>query len=91
MKRKNQRANNPKVLYYWGVGSVPLEYYVTKCGIQHTANVVNAVGLPQHSIVSLELTLDETSMLYKVEEVYRDITSVMGVATSATQGIRGWL
>lgn len=91
LKRKNQWANNPKVLYCWGVGSVPLEYYVTKCSIQHTANMVNAVGLPQHSIVSLELTLDETSMLYKVEEVYRDITSVMGVATSAIQGIRGWL
>ena len=53
--------------------------------------MVNAVGLPQHSVVSLELTLDETSMLYKVEEVYRDIISVMGVATSGIQGIRGWL
>lgn len=91
LKHKNQWANNPKVLYYWGVGSVPLEYYVTKCGIQHTANMVNALGFPQHSMVSLELTLDETSMLYKVEEVYRDITSVMGVTTSAIQGIRGWL
>jgi hypothetical protein len=91
LKRKNQWANNPKVLYYWGVGSVPLEYYVTKCNIQHTANMVNELGLPQHSVISLELTLDETSKLYKVEEVYRDITSVLGSAQTAWQGQRGYL
>ena len=79
LKRKSQWANNPKVLYYWGVGSVPLEYYVSKCQIQHTANMVNEFGIPQHSVVALELVLDETSLLYKIEEVYQDIASVMGV------------
>lgn len=91
LKRKNQWVNNPKVLYYWGVGSVPLEYYVTKCNIQHTANMVNELGLPQHSVISLELTLDETSVLYKVEEVYRDITSILGSVQTAWQGQRGYL
>lgn len=91
LKKKNQWANNPKVLYYWGVGSVPLEYYVTRCEIKHTASMVNGLGLPQHSIIDLELTLDESSVLYKVEEVYRDITSVLGTVTSAVQGIRGYL
>lgn len=91
LKRKNQWANNPKVLYYWGVGSVPLEYYVTKCDVQHTANMVNEVGLPQHSIISLELTLDETSVLYKIEEAYRDVTSILGSSQTAMQGIRGFL
>lgn len=91
LKHKNQWANNPKVLYYWGIGSVPLEYYVTKCSIQHTSNMVNELGLPQHSVVSLELTLDETSFLYKIEEIYRDITAVLGVGQTAWQMVRGYL
>lgn len=91
LKSKNQFKNNPKVLYYWGTGSVPLEYYVTKCDIQHTANMVNALGLPQHSIINLELTLDETSILYKIEEMYRDVASLLGGATTTYQSIRGYL
>lgn len=91
LKKKNTWASNPKVLYYWGVGSVPLEYFVTKCSIQHTADMVNMVGIPQHSVVSLELTLDETSLLYKVEEIYRSITSIMGAGTTAVQGVRGYV
>ena len=91
LKRRNQWANNPKVLYYWGTGDVPLEYYVTKCDFQHRADMVNSLGLPQYTMLSLELTLDESSPLYKVEEVYRDITAVMGGVVTARQGIRGWL
>lgn len=91
LKSKNQFKNNPKVLYYWGTGSIPLEYYVTKCDIQHTANMVNALGLPQHSVVNLELTLDETSVLYKVEEMYRDVASLLGAVTNTVQSVRGYL
>ena len=91
LKRKNQFKNNPKVLYYWGTGSVPLEYYVTKCDITHTANMVNALGLPQHSIINLELTLDETSVLYKAEEMYRDVSATLGSIITANQITRGFL
>lgn len=89
LQKANQWANNPKVLYYWGTGSVPLEYYVTRCEMAHTANMVNGLGVPQHSMVNLELTLDETSLLYKIEENYRDITAVLGVATMGTQALLG--
>lgn len=85
----NQWANNPKVLYYWGVGGVPLEYYVTKCEMSHSSNMVNALGIPQHSTVNLELTLDEESKLYKIEEMYRDITAVMGSVVTLAQAING--
>lgn len=91
LKKKNLWATNPKVLYYWGVGSIPLEYFVTRCDMKHTTMMVNEVGLPQHTVIDLELTLDETSMFYKVEETYRDITAVLGSAQTALQARRGWL
>ena len=91
LTKKSQWAGNPKVLYSWGVWSTPLEYFVTKCSMQHTVEMVNEVGLPQHTIVSLELTLDETSLLYKIEEIYRNVSAVLGAGTTALQGIRGYV
>jgi len=69
---------NPKVLFYWGVGTVPLPYFVSKCDFSHKAGWINEMGNPQYSEVSLELVLDESSKLYKAEEVFRKITAVLG-------------
>jgi len=77
-KMRGQFTPNPRVLYYWGVGSVPLVFYVSKCDFRHTANMVNAIGVPQHSYVEIELVLDETDPLYKAEETFRNVAAVLG-------------
>jgi hypothetical protein len=77
-KKKGQFTPNPRVLYSWGIGSVPLVWYVSKCDFSHRAQMVNAIGFPQYSAVEIELTLDETDPLYKAEEMFRDIAAVLG-------------
>lgn len=75
---------NPKVLFYWGTGSgVPLEWYVKKCDFVHKSSFTNRFGYTQYSEISFELWLDETSFLYKAEEVYRKIASYVGMVQSA--------
>jgi hypothetical protein len=59
---------NPQVLFYWGTGSVPLVWYVTKCDFTHTAGMMNAAAYPQHTLIDMELVLDEENLLYKGEE-----------------------
>ena len=82
-QKTHQFTPNPKVLYYWGVGSIPLEYYVTKCAFVHKSRFVNALGYPQYSEISLELTLDETTLLYKAEENFRKVASMLGMVEGA--------
>lgn len=74
---KQFRAN-PKVLYSWGIGSVPLVYYVAKADASHKQGWVNNLGNPQYSEIQIELVLDEESPLYKVEEVYRRLSAIAG-------------
>jgi len=70
----NQFNPNPKVLYYWGTGSLPLEYWVSKCEFSHKKGWVNQLGQPQYSEVSIELILDENNFLYKAEELFRKVS-----------------
>lgn len=69
---------NPQVLFYYGTGSVPLVYFVTKCDATHKAGWVNETGQPQYSEIEIELLLDETNPLYMAEEVFRKISSISG-------------
>ena len=69
-----QFTPNPKVLYYWGTGSLPLEYYVSKCDFTNKKQWTNQAGQPQYSEVAIELILDENSYLYKAEELYRKVS-----------------
>jgi len=78
---KMQFNSNPKVLYSWGIGSVPLPYRVKKCDATHKQGWVNGMGMPQYSEIDIELWLDETSALYKAEEIYRVIASALGEVT----------
>jgi len=80
---RGQFSPNPKVLYYWGTGSVPLVWFVAKCDFSSSANMVNAFGAPQYTMVDLELILDETSELYKMEEAFRNVAAVIGEAVAA--------
>jgi hypothetical protein len=70
----NQFNPNPKVLYYWGTGSLPMEYYVTKCEFTHKQGWTNQTGQPQFSEVNIELLLDENNFLYKAEELFRKVS-----------------
>ena len=80
---RGQFTPNPKVLYYWGTGSTPLEYYVSKCDFSHKKGWVNQLGYPQYSEISIELILDETSPLYKLEEAFRTLSALGGEALAA--------
>lgn len=74
---------NPKVLYYWGTGSVPLVYFVKKCDLTNKKGWVNQLGYPQYSEVSLELWLDENDPVYKAEEIARNLSVITGEAVQA--------
>ena len=71
---------NPQVLYYYGTGSIPLVYWVTKCDFTHKQGWVNELGQPQYSEIEIELMLDESNVLYKAEEVFRKVSSIAGMA-----------
>ena len=80
--RGGQFTPNPKVLYSYGTGSVPLLYWVKSCQATHKAGWINKFGFPQYSEIEFELWLDETSPLYFMEEIYRKINA--GLASSLT-------
>jgi hypothetical protein len=73
-----QFTANPKVLYYWGTGSVPLIWYVKKCDFTNKRYWMNSAGVPQFSEVSIELWLDENNDLYKAEEMFRAVSRITG-------------
>jgi hypothetical protein len=75
-----QFTPNPKVLYAWGTGSVPMVWWVKKCDATHRQGWVNQLGMPQYSEIEFELWLDESNPLYKIEEAYRKVYSLMGEA-----------
>ncbi len=73
-----QFTPNPKVLYFWGTGSVPLIYFVKRCNPTHRRGWINALGAPQYSEIEMELWLDETSPIYKGEEIFRKLSALTG-------------
>jgi hypothetical protein len=85
----------PKVLYNWGVGSIPLVYFVKKCDATHKQGWVNEMGMPQYSEIEFELILDENNVLYKGEEIFRKLSALAGmvlgvVDTAKTQFNKGY-
>ena len=80
-------APMPKVLYYWGTGSVPQEYWVSRCDATHREKWVNEFGSPQVSDIDLELILDEESPIYEAEELFRATTGIFGEAVQGLEAI----
>jgi hypothetical protein len=76
--RGYQFDSNPQVLYFWGTGSIPLVYWVSKCDASHKQGWVNEFGMPQYSEISIELILDESNPIYKAEELFRAVASIAG-------------
>lgn len=85
----NQFTANPKVIYYWGTGSVPLVYFVSKCDFTHKKNWINQMGVPQFSEVQMELILDENNIVYKAEQVYRKACIIAQTALQAYDTVSG--
>src|SRR5690242_15314062 len=77
----SQFMPGPKVLYWWGTGAAPLEWYVSKCEFVHKQGWVNGMGRPQYSDIEMELTLDERSDLYKMEDMVRRSAAITGQIT----------
>jgi hypothetical protein len=80
-----QFDSTPQALYNWGIGSVPLVYWVTKCDEVHKTGWVNQFGNPQYSEIEIELVLDESNPLYLLEEAYRMASAVLGMAQGLLQ------
>lgn len=78
-----QFETTPRVLYFWGTGSVPLIWWVKKCDATHKQGWVNQLGQPQYSEISMELWLDETHPIYLAEEVFRKAASLAGMVFGA--------
>lgn len=83
--RSSRFSPVPKVLYYWGTGSLPLVYWVSRMNFTHQQNWVNAYGMPQVSTVDMELTLDEAHPLYQAEEMFRLVMGVGGEVLQAQE------
>jgi len=77
-----QFTPNPKVLYYYGTGSVPLVYWVKKCDMVHRQGWINEMANPKYTNIEMELWLDETHPLYKAEEIFRKVASLTGMITN---------
>ena len=80
-----QFSKGPKVLYYWGTNSIPLEYYVTKCDFVHKEGYVNEFGFTQFTAVSIELVLDEESLLYLGEQLFRQVSAIAGTVLNVIE------
>jgi len=78
----NEFAPTPKVLYQYGVG-IPLVYFVKKCDFVHKGGWQNELGNSTYTEVQIELWLDETDPLYKMEEQYRRLAAYAGAAIQA--------
>lgn len=60
---------NPKVLYMYGTGSLPMQYFVTKCDFD--LEEFNSLSFPQVIKVSMTLRLDESGPLYELERKFK--------------------
>jgi len=73
----------PKVLYWWGIGTTPLVWWVAKADASHKRGWVNATGNPQYSEIEIELVLDESHPIYKMEAMFRQVAIFGGMAQQA--------
>lgn len=83
-----QFTPNPKVLYFWGTGSIPLVWWVKKADATHKEGWVNALGQPQFSEIAFELWLDETDPIYHGEEMWRRAAALLGQEVAGADTLR---
>lgn len=68
----------PQVIYSWGMHLPPLRYSVRKCDFEHTTSLVTPAGFSKYTMVSFELELDETSRLYQMYRLARQVQAIVG-------------
>lgn len=86
--QNSQFTSNPKVIYNWGIGSMPLIWYVKKCDATHKKHWTNAFGMPQYSEIQFELWLDEANPINKMEEMFRQLASIYGQVEIVTDTVK---
>lgn len=89
LKPQDQFQENPKVLYAYGVGAVPLVYFVAKCDLRHKQGLTNNVGNPQYTEVDFELWLDEANPYNRTDQTFRKLGSLGGAITQTIDVIGG--
>jgi hypothetical protein len=82
-----QFSKNPKVLYYWGTGSVPLECFVKEVAILSKGNFVNQIANPEYSEISIKLLVDENSRLNRAEQMWRQVSSTVASVGNILGGV----
>lgn len=90
-KANEQFKPNPRVLYAWGLGAVPLIYFVKKCDFKHKQGLTNNLGYPQYTDVDFELWLDENHPYNKMEMYMRRLGSIGGMVTQAYNTVESYL
>ena len=83
----SQFRPTPRVLFNWGIGSVPLVYWVKKCDATHKQGWTNQLGSPMYSEIEMELWLDEKHPLYRAEEAFRKFASIAGMVQSVFETV----
>jgi len=63
---------NPKVIYFYGTGMLPMNYVVSDVEIVNRA--FNEIGNPQVSEITMQLDLDEDGPLFALEMQYMQFT-----------------
>ncbi len=79
---------NPKVLYCWGVGSIPMVCLVARVDFTHVSRMTGSAMQPTYSHCDIELIVDESNPLHKMEEMWRMASSILGMAQGLVQV--GW-
>lgn len=76
---KRSFTSNPPVLMWWGTGKfTPLFFKVTEMGFNHQNH--NRFGFPQVTDVSIKVRLDESGVLFALEDTFTKVASYGGMA-----------
>jgi hypothetical protein len=74
-RKSGQFVGGNKVLYHWGTSNfIPVVWYVTKCNFNHKSAFTNRFGYTQYSTIDIELLLDETNPIFRVEDMFRKLS-----------------
>jgi hypothetical protein len=64
---------------WWGTGKfTPLEYKVVEVNFNHQNH--NRWGFPQVTDVTMKFRLDHSGILFKLEDTFNKVSSVLGMA-----------
>jgi hypothetical protein len=88
----NEHYPPPQILFNFGTGYlVPQIWNVLNVSIRtthhHAGYVRGVIGVPKRAIIEIELSLDEDSVLYKSEQIFKKVMSVNASAMSIIKDV----